>query len=69
MGAEGSRYEYNEDYEDDDIFGPDYLQSPPKAKLGVPQATTSTLVDIHNAITIGSEISAIRKLKVSEITC
>ncbi len=65
MGAEESRYEYNQDYEDDDIFGPDYLQSPPKANPRVAQTTTSTLVDIHNDITIGSEISAIRKLTVS----
>ena len=65
MGAEESRYEYNQDYEDDEIFGPGYLQSPPKAKPGVVQTTTSTLVDIHNDITIGSEISAIRKLTVS----
>ncbi len=65
MGAEGSRYEYNHD-EEDDIFGPGYLQSPPNAKPGVPQATTSTLVDIHNGIIIGSQISAIRKLRVSD---
>ncbi len=69
MGAEGSRYEHNPDFQDDDIFGPDYLQSPPKAKPEVPQATTSTLVDIHNGIIIGPDMSAIRKLKVSESLC
>ena len=63
MGAEGSRLDYNPDYDDDDIFGPGYLQAPPKAKPGVPQRTTTTLVDIHNAL--GSEMAAIRRLRVS----
>lgn len=65
MGAEGSRYEYTPYDEDDEIFGPGYVQAPPKPKAGVTHRATSTLVDIHNAVNISTDISAIRKLRVS----